>query len=358
MKDILYVSVDLGFGYVKAVGELDGKRYKIMFPSVVKERNLNKSFSNFFNSDDYIVNIKDKNTIKSYSVGEKAITDGAIRKHSDKGEFTETAIDIKVMLLTATHVLMTKFDISDIKMIDLSLGLPMGYMSNNISDELVKIVTAEKSTVTIGQIEKDIAFSEPYIFAQGIGAYYDAILDWNGNVRREELAVSSVAFIMVGYNTVELLALRMGIKGINIIEDLSDTLDKEGMNLFLTEVQNLLVSNEGVSIDVELIERAILHSNNKLETKNGIIDITNFVEQAKHTYVNNLSSNIKRRWGKNEDSLRYIYLAGASAPMLFNLLKSNFKSLILHGFDDENEKRKDACIYANANGYLKMRKAG
>lgn len=354
----LNIAIDLGFGYTKAVAELNGKIYKISFPSVVKRRSQSKKFAKFFSSDDYIVKIKNTNNVEEFNVeefavGEKAITDGAIRQHTDKMIDEQ---NIKVLILTATHVLLEKYKNEKIDKFELSLGLPLDFIKDELIEKLTKIVEQETHIIEINNTSNIIQFTKCNIYAQGIGAYYDTVLDWNGDIRQADIAIASVGYIVVGYNTVEVFALVMGINGLNIVEHLSETLHKKGINLLLTEIQSLIYGELGITVNVELIERAILHKNNLLETQDGVIDITNYLEQSKKSYIKTISSEIKRIWGNNEDTLRYKYLAGASSSMLYPEMKENFKNLIQHGLDNKNEIRKDACIFANANGYIKMQK--
>lgn len=356
------LSVDLGFGFVKAVAEYmkDGKliRKKISFPALVKRKESNNGFSGFLGvQDDYLVEAFNvatdgvEGTVDAfYYTGDSAITNSGKRKWTEKGEFNKE--DLTVLLGTATALL-----IPDEYEIDvLHVGLPMNYFQDS-AEKLYDHIEEINATVKVNGNVRHVKFNTIEVKPQGVGAYFDVIYDWNGRIRNAELAQSSIGIILIGYRTLEYLLAKSGRNGVQFIDDKSGSLEKEGMNKFLSVVQAKILSQYSIEIPKEFIERAIFFDDCLLDTKHGKKNISRIVEEAKASYVAEVVGAIKPIWGSDEETLRSVFIGGGSAKYLFDDFQGSFVNLVLHGDEVESEKREEAHIYANANGFLKMQKA-
>lgn len=347
------LSVDLGFGFVKAVCEYkegnEIKRKRIAFPSVVKKKESTSNLSAFFNNnDEYVVDVSEASGNKStYYVGNKAVTNRGVRKWTEKGEFDNS--DLIILLGTATTAVVP----TNASSIDLLLGLPMSYYGEHV-DGLTDVVGKVNHLFRIGEVERKVEFESVNIYPQGIGAYYDLIFDWKGNVSNEKLLSSNIGLILIGYRTVEYLLIKQGVDGADFIEDLGGSLEKHGMNQFLETICQKISSKTGLEFSKEAVERAILVNNGILTTQNGPLDITEMASEAKVDYVAGIVSQIKPKWGNEVNMLSNVFLGGGPSHYLHDQFKASFPNLVVHGEEKESFTRENAFMYSNANGYLKL----
>lgn len=347
------LSVDLGFGYVKAVCEYkegnEIKRKRIAFPSVVKKKESTSNLGAFFNNnDEYVVDVSDADGNKgTYYVGNKAVTNRGVRKWTEKGEFDNS--DLVILLGTATTAVVP----TNATSIELLLGLPMSYYGEHVTS-LQSVVSKVNHLFRIENVERKIEFASVNIFPQGIGAYYDLIFDWKGDVSNEKLLTTNIGLILIGYRTVEYLLIKQGVDGADFIEDLGGSLEKHGMNQFLETVCQKLSSKTGLEFSKEAVERAIIVNKGMLTTQNGPLDISDLAEEAKVDYVAGIVSQIKPKWGNEVNMLSNVFLGGGPSHYLLDQFKTSFPNLVVHGEEKDSFKRENSYMYSNANGYLKL----
>jgi hypothetical protein len=359
MKVIL--AVDLGFGFTKAVVEYnDGTkvvRKNEKYPSIVKRKESVNNFGNLFgNADDFFVqavNVSDgkgnEGIDANYYVGNSAQTNLGVRKWQDKGDFEVE--DLIILLGTAVTLLVPE-GVNDF---ELHLGLPMNYF-NSSAESLYTIVESIKSTIKIKNMERHLQFTNISIKPQGIGAYFDICYDWNGRIRNPEIANSNIGIIMIGYRTVEYVLARNGRNGVQFIDDKMGSIEKQGMNRFFEIMRTKLLAQYKAEIIKEDIEVAIFENDCILNYSGLNLDLNTMVQEVSKQYIADVVGVIKPIWADAETTLNQVYLSGGSAPFLYDGFKGNFKNLILHGEETEKEKRKDAHLFSNANGFLKMAK--
>jgi len=176
---------------------------------------------------------------------------------------------------------------------------------------------------------------------QGAGAYYATIFDTNGEVVNYDLANSSCAIIDIGYRTVDYLVLEKGKKGINVLDNLTGSLEDEGMNVAIQSIAQALFDTCGV-VDLIEIEKALLWSNGKLEWGQNTIDLRQYQADAYMALAEKIKNKINIQWNKTAVTIPIIYLTGGGAIELEKYMHRYFKQL----------KLQDNGQYANAIGYL------
>lgn len=334
------IAVDIGFGFVKAMNELGSK---IIFPTVIARQSENTLRGIVGGTgDDYsIIYWETSKTGETFNqkklyVGDAGITNLANRRWEDKTEFN--AEDLKVFISTAVGLLNTNN-----KKIDLVVGLPVSYYLKQ-KDELISILKDLKAKISYEGITgiREIQFNDIFVFPQGAGAYYSAIFDKNGEIVNYNLANSSVGIIDVGFRTVDYLVMAKGRKSISIVDRLTGSLEEEGINRAFQQIESEISNEIGKSLGVMEIEKAILWFDSKLDYKRNQIDLKVYEERAYKDLAENISSQIKQKWGSDEDTLPIILITGGGGQVLYPILKTKFKQAELQANSS----------FANCEGYL------
>jgi len=344
------VAVDIGFGFVKVMTE-HGKR--TMFPSLVKNR-IETGLKAIIGGkqDDYAItywevqndNSNEKMNLRKCYVGDASLTNGADRNWEDKNQFN--ADDLKLLITTAVGLVNPNNE-----EIDLCVGLPMSYFIE-MKDKLEEILKNINSRILISGIEKEriVKFKSIFTFPQGAGAYWSAILNTDGKTKNLELAGKTVGVIDIGYRTVDYLVMRKGRTGINMIEEMSGSLEDDGMNRVYQDIGLALQNNGLGNVELTEIEKAILWFGSQLDILGEEINLINYEEKAYKERAESIASKIKRKWGKQEETISTVLITGGGGKTLFEYLEDKFKQAKLQDNEDKNDE--EFASYANCAGYL------
>ncbi len=325
------IAVDIGFGFIKGVNE---KGEKVCFPSVVGRKKHNVLSGLVGVQDDYLVTISNGKVENSYFVGDVAITNKFERNWNNDKTFDLDLL--KVFCGTCINLLN-----GEEKNIDLAVGLPISIFHSQ-KQALKDMLSGLKLTVKVNDGEYEtFTIKSVYVFVQGAGAYYATIFDTNGEVVNYDLANSSCAIIDIGYRTVDYLVLEKGKKGINVLDNLTGSLEDEGMNVAIQSIAQALFDTCGV-VDLIEIEKALLWSNGKLEWGQNTIDLRQYQADAYMALAEKIKNKINIQWNKTAVTIPIIYLTGGGAIELEKYMHRYFKQL----------KLQDNGQYANAIGYL------
>ncbi len=335
------IAVDVGFGFIKAMNQ---NNEKIRFPSVVSKKSEN-SLKGIVGGtgDDYSVTYwevsqsgENVNQKKLY-IGDAGLSNGGTRKWEDKDKFNVE--DIKIFIVTAVGLL------NENEPVDLCLGLPMSYYLTK-KEELYEGLKDLNARISImGQRGlREVKFSSIFVFPQGAGAYYSSFCDINGNINDYEFAQSNVGVIDIGFRTVDFLVMMKGRNGIQISDNLSGSLEEDGMNTALQNIQKAVSNDKRVNREVALeeIEKAILWFNSRFDFRRETIDLTEYEDQAYRELAEEIISKIKIRWGAEGDLLSRVVITGGGAEELFPYMRDKFDTAVL-----QND-----CAFGNCKGYL------
>lgn len=336
------IAVDVGFGFIKAMNE---SLETVRFPSVVSKKSENSLKGIVGGSgDDYSVTYWEVNNSgeninqKKLYVGDAGLSNGGTRKWEDKDKFNVE--DLKLFIVTAVGLLNPQNDV-----VDLCLGLPMSYYLTK-KDELNEGLKDLNARISItGQRSlKEVKFNSIFVFPQGAGAYYSSFCDIDGTITDYDLAQSNTGVIDIGYRTVDFLVMMKGRNGIQISDNLSGSLEEDGMNVAFQNIQNAVSNDERVNKEVALeeIEKSILWFNSKFDYRRETIDITQYEDQAYKESAEEICSKIKIRWGAEGDLLSRVVITGGGAEELFPYMRDKFDTAVLQ----------EDCAYGNCKGYL------
>ncbi|MCH4200157.1 MAG: ParM/StbA family protein [Clostridium tyrobutyricum] len=330
------ISDDIGFGINKSIND---KGEKVAFPSVVIERinNKNRSATSFLGGqeDDYSVVIWEENKpqeSQSIYIGDAALSEGAIRTWEDDASKNDNLIPI---IVTSCAILGDNTDI------DLILGLPLDFYSDEVVEDLKKKLKNINKIVKIAGIKgtKRVKINSVSVFPQGVGAYYSIALNLDGHIKNAEFLKASGAIIDIGYRTIDYLVMSKGKKGLKVRNNLSGS-EELGIKKIYEKLQNNTEARIGKKISISKIEQAIIWNNGKLEMGMEDIDLKNDYEDICSKHAKDIISFIKFKWQDELDYIKNIGIAGGGSKVLRQYLKESFKNIV---FLDE---------YANTYGYL------
>ncbi|MCP1312098.1 ParM/StbA family protein [Paenibacillus tyrfis] len=331
------ISVDIGFGYTKAVSEAG---QEVTFPSIVG-RKFASSLEGILggNQEDYIVTLsypdKPEEDAQSYYVGDAAMTAGGNRTWEEEHAKNR---NLEVLISTAVGLLNEK----DEEPIQLAVGLPMTVFKAQ-QKEIQRKLTGLHITCVIGKKTKELQVDTVFVFPQGAGVYYAALHDINGEIKNVDLLNKQVAVIDVGYRTTDFLFMVRGKKGLVARPEPFSGSEDIGMNTAHMEIQTeILKPLRGQQVDLLDIEKALLWHNGMLSVKGGELDLKPYRARAYANVSNEITSRLKRRWGDDINTLASIISGGGGGDALHSHFENSFPVLT------KIEKPE----YANARGYL------
>lgn len=333
------IAVDIGFGFVKVLSE---NKNQACFPSVITKR-PETSLKSFIGSseEDYAVTYKElsgDNTERKYYVGDAGIINGGERRWEDKSKINVD--DIKVFVSTAVALVNNNNE-----PVDLCVGLPLSYYIDK-KDELKEAIKSLHAEVSVSGIKSSriVKCNSVFVFPQGAGAYYAAMYDVNGQLKKENinLVTSSVGIIDIGYRTVDYLVMGKGRKNITMMENLSGSLEDDGMNVAFQDIERGLSEQIRRNVGLTEIEKAILWFGSNFSYKGQEITLIPFEEAAYKERADQIASKIKIKWGVEGELLSTVIITGGGGSVLFPYLKSQF----------EQARLQDNANFANCEGYL------
>lgn len=320
------ISVDIGFGFTKAVNE---KEKSVSFPSVVAPRIASTTGGALgYGQDDYLVTIDGQD----YYVGDAGMIAGGNRTWEDEVVQNQ---NLKILVMTAIHVLLEEDE-----KVDLAVGLPMSFYVNqrkSIRDALMQL----KADVIIGGTKKHIEIGSVFVFPQSAGVYYHALHNIDGSIKNQYLFNRQVGVIDPGYRTVDILYMARGRKGLLPREDLSGSEDL-GMNEAHKVVRIRTSQLIGGEADLLEVEKSLLWFNCEFDYKGKTYNIREIRDQTYKDHAAKIVAWVKQRWGDEINNLHAIILGGGGGEALYPYMKDNLPTLL----------KVDKPEFANAYGYL------
>lgn len=325
------ISIDLGYGYVKGVGE-DGKT--ILFPSIVgpgKDRGLSEALGSANTGLDKLHVEMDG---KQYFVGDLAITEaGGLSTSTLEGDKIQHE-HTKTLLAVATSLLVPQ----GYKNYHLVTGLPLrdhiaqadtfDNMLRNYNTK-IKFMGGPAKGRTL-----DISFAEVTVFPQAAGVVYNSEL--LNEIQRTE---QYIAVIDIGYKTTDFVVFSTRNGALDFRDDISQTLNI-GMSFVISKLQDEFIRRTGTRLPYSRV--FMLLEKQSVVFKGERMDFTDFIENAKKELADYIIEAVKNSWRDETNFIERTYLAGGSAIAMQSHLKNFHPNTVLV---------KDAQM-ANARGFL------
>lgn len=348
MRKYEFVSVDIGYGYVKAVS-LTGKR--VVFPSMVGVGAKANEYGAVFGAkNDDIDNICVEYNGISYYIGQSAIdeTDAKPNLETDRKNLTTMLlINIAVQLVTEG---------SD-KPVLLTTGLPLSFYEQDnkafrkyIEDQNNQLPVTWLSGTHKGK-EIHTKIEKALIFPQGASAVFTALNNHEGKANYPDMMEKGalIALIDIGFRTTDYMVVELlNEKGTpNPLGKYSGTISDLGISNLHAALENEFIRRTNAKSLPENIKQQLLE-NGKIVYKGKVIDLTQTIEAVKEDISKRIFNGIFEKWRDNMDYFYGIFFAGGGSILLEDSLKAKF--------EDREVYRILEAQYANAIGYSRLGK--
>ena len=218
----------------------------------------------------------------------------------------------------------------DEKEIDIKLGVPLYlFQYPEMLKKMQKEISGSVFKIIGDSMETNFKIEKASIHPQAIGAYADLI---NKN---EIKASDRVVIVDIGYRTIDYVVIEKG----NIIEEMTGTFTEAGTNYIYKDISNFIESKTKEKLSVEKIESYI--KENKEYRKVNLTKIQNAITIKK---VEELISELNRKWGENKNTIEKVVLVGGGASLMLEHFNKHFENCL----EIENTQLR------NAVGYLKL----
>lgn len=340
------VSVDVGYGYVKALSE-NGKT--VLFPSVVgsgRERGL----ANFVSSDNNgkmdLSEIHIKIDGKHYYVGEMALKNSVdstrvFDRERYNHEYSYILMNVAIHLITDP----------DTEEVVLFTGLPLDYYRTQHFQFREKLLHENPTIEWITGLKegkRKIRIKDVGVFPQGMSAVWATLMNHNGKTFRKDIMAegNQIGIIDIGFRTTDVCVVEMKEGGGFIpILPFSETIDQGVVNLY----ENIKIAYQNKTGGTDLSENKInrILKQRNITYKGKKVDLTDEVEEAFQAVANSIIDRIKKLWKEEADTFDYIFVVGGGGDLFMEYLQKNFDNRLLNIVSGQ---------FANAIGYYRIGK--
>jgi len=318
----LKVSVDVGYGFTKAVSE----RGVISFPSVISPA-VNFAADEFGKMFDYKVKIRNCSLNVEKFVGEAAEQSQGAARFSTREKPAELH---DILLLTAVYLC------TEGEKLSLAVGLPLAYYKAQKEDLKSRLkVLATWVSVNNGP-ERHIRFEDVSVFPQGVGAV--AALD---DLPDKGL----VGLIDIGTYTTDYFLLNIRNRLPYPVPEACSSIEG-GVQLIMNALAQEYHRQTGSPLPGRM-QQTVLEKTRQGETVtfwNRQINLTKAYKLAIKDAVEAISSQVQSAFGDRLSMLDRTYLIGGGSILMFEELKERYPNV---------EMLPDP-VFANARGYLKL----
>lgn len=312
-------SVDIGFGYTKAMNELRQK--EISFPSLIANRYKTNNLG-MSTKEEYIVNYKNS----LFAVGKEAL-----KSMVTNMKFTETRfIEDFSKILTLTALYQLECD----EEVELALGLPLSIFPKYY-EKVKDTFEYMEETIIINGNAKRYHIKRCEVYPQGLGALMSV---------DEKLPQGIVAIIDVGYKTTDALLVSVEEEGLSPLVDFCFSLD-EGTSRIL-EMLGIWIEKK-FDVVFETASLMNIFDKDKITVRSRQVDIKEMKESIYKTVATSIIEKIESKWLKNYNMIDKFYIAGGGANIILDTLKeTEIEATIVNNPQ-----------FANCKGFLRLLEA-
>src|SRR5690625_557247 len=338
------ISVDLGYGFVKAVSS-NGNR--VIFPSVVGNEGSSLGLASAFGKrKDNVSNMHIKFDNKSYFVGELAEKESqSTTRVFERERFNNMYTTI--LLNTAIQL------VSESDIVNVTTGLPLDFYQSQAKDFRESILAIQPITEWVADPlaggERRINIENGFVFPQGASAVFSALINHEGKFVYPQFMNegSLIALIDIGFRTTDFVVVEIQNNGSFVpIAKLSGTVDEGVINLHKRLHSTYKDRTGGSDLNDRFIKQAL--NNGHLFYRGEKVDFNDIILSAKESIIANIADRLKGVWANESDLFSAIFLAGGGSEL--------FESTIQPHFDNRLELIRESQ-FANAIGYLRLGKA-
>jgi len=293
MSETKIIGVDIGYGFLKVFSE----DKTVVIPSVIGN-SVELTFEFRKGSDLKHIEVEYDGT--KYFVGEMAILQSTHPYRSLSVDRTNDIVTA-VMLLTGLALVSEEKEAS----FTVVTGLPVKDFTlfkqtyiNTFSGKHTITVNGEKKTL---HIKKVVVVPQPY------GTFCDGLLKEDGEVD-SNFAKNHVGIIDIGYKTSDIIQF----DDLNYLERFSST-SANGISSIYKDVSNYLSTKHSIYKEDYQLEECV--QDGYLKIRNGRIDLSEVIGEAKRSLAKKISTEVKSLWG-NLPEVEVVIVTGGGGSLL------------------------------------------
>lgn len=337
---LILVGNDLGYGQIKTVSGDNKKK----FLSAVGNPISDFGRSTAVNTEEELMNSLTINLDgQTYYVGRNAIINarnGRLTLRQNKAD----DIHNKIKFLTALALFMKEDQTYG--EFDVVTGLPVlefrhqkdaleQMMSNNRVPFQFKMHYGPKI------VNKTIKVNNVKIISQGEGAFYDFILDKQGNIVEDNAAIvaGTVMVVDVGYRTSDIVTMENG----RYVELLSDQFNK-GVNTIHQEILRLIMEKHGIKKELKDLDQIVRDGYFYHNTK--LIDVNHIIDEAARPFAEDIVESLHTTSNDQLGSVNHVIFTGGGAEIIYSHILPLLNGIVQTSIMYDSE-------FCNATGYYK-----
>jgi len=339
------VSVDVGYGYVKAISS-NGKQ--VLFPSVVgsgRDRGIVHFLENKTDEMD-LSEIHIKVNGKHYYVGDMAIKnslDGSrvFERERYNHEYSNILMNVAIHLITDPST----------KEVILFTGLPLDYYRTQHKEFKERLLEDSPTIEWISgkyKGKRRIQIKDVGVFPQGMSAVWATLMNHDGKTFRKDLLQegNQIGIIDIGFRTTDICVVEMKDGGgFTPLIPFSETIDQGVVNLY----ENIKIAYQNRTGGSDLSENKInrILKQKAINYKGKKVDLSKEVDESYRAVVNSIIDRINKLWKEEADTFDYIFVVGGGGTLFYDYLQSNFDNRLMSIVSSQ---------FANAVGYYRIGK--
>ncbi len=328
------IGIDVGFGFTKATNGVNATIFKSLIGDST-EIQFQSSLKSAGNTENLHITFDGK----SYFIGSYAEKQSNVRQFTLDQETLLTEF-IKLLALTAAGKCG-----GDTPSVNLVSGLPVGYLKRDCK-RVTQMLKGHHKITFHGEegasATRNIIVQKVQMLPQPIGTVFNLLMDDNGKVVNNDLAIQKVGVIDIGFRTTDFTIFDR----LQYVERGSSTMDT-GISKCFTIIANKLRQESGVNVELYRLYEAV--SSGMIKVRGKEYNIASLRDKVYTHTAQAIANDVNRLWSEDWD-IDTVILTGGGAMELGKHI-----SPLIDGHVTELQGNSDARL-ANVQGYLKFGK--
>ncbi|MNV04255.1 hypothetical protein D3C71_945460 [compost metagenome] len=337
---IILAGIDLGYGQIKVLARGEKKKFLSAVGSPV---------SSFGRTVAAVTEQEVLNSLaitidgQTFYTGRNAIINtrnGRLTLRQGKADDIHNKVKFLTALALYTEMYQAEAEF------DIVTGLPVLEFKNE-ADALTNMILNNGKPFVFDMhygnitVQKRISIGNAKIVSQGEGAFYDFVLDNNGDIipTRAEIVQGTVMVVDVGYRTTDIVTMENG----RYVEPLSDQFNK-GVNTIHQEILRLIMEEFGIKKELRDLDEIVRKRSFMHNTKT--YDIDHIVVKAAIPFTEDIIENLHTISNDQLGAVNHIIFTGGGAEIIYPFVERLLKNVVESSLMEDAE-------FCNATGYHK-----
>ncbi|MNB94639.1 hypothetical protein D3C81_428260 [compost metagenome] len=337
---ILLAGIDLGYGQIKIL--CDGEKKKFLSTVGTPVSNFGRTVATVTEQEvlnSLAITLDDQ----IYYIGRNAVVNtrnGRLTLRQGKADNVHNKVKFLTALALYTEMYQTEAEF------DIVTGLPVLEFKHE-ADALTKMMLNDGKPFEFDMhygnvtVKKKINIGNVKIVSQGEGAFYDFVLNNNGEIipERAEIVQGTVMVVDIGYRTTDIVTMENG----SYVELLSDQFNK-GVNTIHQEILRLIMEEFGIKKELRDLDEIVRKRSFMHNTK--IYDIDHIITKAAIPFTEDIIENLHTISNDQLGAVNHIIFTGGGAEIVYLFTERLLKNVVESSLMEDAE-------FCNATGYHK-----